>query len=243
MVSLYFRPNKEGTPPNCYLNFRTFNALPQGESLANLLLSASGPNPNPLFNAQLRAWKQTSFEPDIVAQFRLVAYQKTAVMKYLDHLIRRGYYCLCRSTRESIYEAIQYYILADEVLREKPVVIPQSGVVLDQTYYDLRDDKGGIYGLGNANVQLENAFPFTVCGTVSKSGRPTGRGVPPPSTPYFCTPDNPTLLGYYDTVADRLYKIRHCMNIQGQVEQLALFSPPINPGLLVAAEAAGVEAC
>src|ERR1019366_2236025 len=54
-------------------------------------------------------------------------------------------------------------------------------------------------------------------------------------------PGNPTLLAYYDTVADRLYKIRHCMNIQGQVEQLALFSPPINPALLVAAAAAGVD--
>ena len=31
------------------------------------------------------------------------------------------------------------------------------------------------------------------------------------------------------------------MNIQGQVEQLALFAPPINPALLVAAQAAGVD--
>jgi hypothetical protein len=31
------------------------------------------------------------------------------------------------------------------------------------------------------------------------------------------------------------------MNIQGQVEQLPLFAPPINPGLLVAAAAAGVD--
>ncbi len=31
------------------------------------------------------------------------------------------------------------------------------------------------------------------------------------------------------------------MNIQGQVEQIPLFSPPINPGLLIAAEAAGID--
>ena len=60
-------------------------------------------------------------------------------------------------------------------------------------------------------------------------------------TPYFCTPVNPTLFSYYDTIADRLYKIRHCMNIEGQVEQLPLFAPPISPGLLIAAEAAGVD--
>jgi hypothetical protein len=221
--------------PYCYWNFLPFNALGRDPQLASLLASVSG---NPLLNAQLSAWQQTPFEPDVIARFRIVAYQKAVVMKYLDHLIRRGDYCFGQNTRESIYEAIQYYILADQILGKKPIVIPQPGIVLDQTYKDLLKD--GINLLGNANVALENAFPFVVSGTVSKTGKPTGKGVLP-STPYFCTPDNPTLLGYYDTVADRLYKIRHCMNIEGQVEQLALFSPPINPGLLVAAEAAGVD--
>jgi hypothetical protein len=33
--------------------------------------------------------------------------------------------------------------------------------------------------------------------------------------PYFCIPQNDKMLGYWDTVADRLYNIRHCMNIKG----------------------------
>ena len=49
------------------------------------------------------------------------------------------------------------------------------------------------------------------------------------------------MLGYWDTVADRLYKIRHCMNIEGVVRQLALFEPPIEPGALVKAVAAGLD--
>ena len=32
---------------------------------------------------------------------------------------------------------------------------------------------------------------------------------------YFCLPQNAKLLGYWDTVADRLYKIRHCLDIAG----------------------------
>jgi hypothetical protein len=48
-------------------------------------------------------------------------------------------------------------------------------------------------------------------------------------------------MGYWDTVADRLYKIRHCMNIRGVVRQLALFAPPIDPALLVKAAAAGLD--
>jgi hypothetical protein len=49
------------------------------------------------------------------------------------------------------------------------------------------------------------------------------------------------LLGYWDTVADRLFKIRHCMNIEGVVRQLPLFEPPIDPALLVRAAARGVD--
>ena len=41
-------------------------------------------------------------------------------------------------------------------------------------------------------------------------------------------PQNDKLLGYWDTVADRLFKIRHCMNIEGVVRQLPLFEPPIS---------------
>ncbi len=47
--------------------------------------------------------------------------------------------------------------------------------------------------------------------------------------------------GKWDIVADRLFKIRHCMNIEGVVRQLALFDPPIDPGMLVKAAAAGIS--
>jgi hypothetical protein len=57
----------------------------------------------------------------------------------------------------------------------------------------------------------------------------------------FCIPANDILLGYWDLVEDRLYKIRHCMNIKGIVRQLPLFEPPIDPALLVRAAAAGLD--
>src|SRR5207245_3455174 len=60
-------------------------------------------------------------------------------------------------------------------------------------------------------------------------------------TLYFCIPRNDKLLGYWDTVADRLFKIRHRMNIAGVVRPLALFDPPIDPGMLVKAAAAGID--
>jgi hypothetical protein len=52
---------------------------------------------------------------------------------------------------------------------------------------------------------------------------------------YFSLPANEKMLTYWDTDADRLFKIRNSMNIDGIERQLALFDPPIDPGLLVKA--------
>ena len=57
----------------------------------------------------------------------------------------------------------------------------------------------------------------------------------------FCVPNNHQLLDYWNRVEDRLYKIRHCMNLQGVERQIALFQPPIDPMMLVRAKAAGLS--
>jgi hypothetical protein len=44
--------------------------------------------------------------------------------------------------------------------------------------------------------------------------------------PAFCGPRSGKLLGYSDTVADRLFKIRHGMNMAGVLRPLALFKSP-----------------
>jgi hypothetical protein len=59
--------------------------------------------------------------------------------------------------------------------------------------------------------------------------------------PAFCVPANDVLLGYWDRIDDRLFKIRNCMNIHGERVSLALFQPPIDPMLLVRAKAAGLS--
>jgi len=56
---------------------------------------------------------------------------------------------------------------------------------------------------------------------------------------YFCIPENAEFIGCWDLVEDRLYKIRHCMNIQGIERPLALFAPPLDPHMLTHAAAAG----
>ncbi|MDH3444813.1 MAG: toxin, partial [Deltaproteobacteria bacterium] len=181
------------------------------------------------------------FRPHAVARTRHLAYQYCVVMKYLDNLIAWGDHLFRQDTMESISEATQIYVLAANVLGERPQRIPPGGTVKPKTFKQLKDQ--GLGPIGNAIVELEGQFPFNF-------GLPQTQGVDPNAADslfgigpalYFCTPRNEKLLGYWDTVADRLFKIRHCMNIEGVVRQLALFDPPIDPGMLVKAVAAGID--
>ncbi|HEX7902459.1 MAG TPA: neuraminidase-like domain-containing protein [Chitinophagaceae bacterium] len=56
---------------------------------------------------------------------------------------------------------------------------------------------------------------------------------------YFCVPENPEFIAYWDYVEDRLFKIRHCQNIAGVERSLELFSPPIDPNMLIRAASSG----
>ena len=179
------------------------------------------------------------FQPHCVARTRHLAYQYCVVMKYLDNLIAWGDHLYQQDTVESINEAFLRYVLAANVLGERPQRIPPRGSVKAKTYAQLR--QAGLGPIGNAFVELEGHFPIKLTNTGGN-----GTGEPSPlfgigRTLYFCIPPNEKLLGYWDTVADRLFKIRHCMNIQGVVRPLALFDPPIDPGMLVKAVAAGID--
>ena len=91
----------------------------------------------------------------------------------------------------------------------------------------------------NALLSLENLIPDLNLLPHQGSELPS-----PPinlSSLYFCIPQNEKLLEYWDRIADRLFKIRHCQNIDGVERILALFAPPIDPGALVRAAAAGLD--
>jgi len=60
-------------------------------------------------------------------------------------------------------------------------------------------------------------------------------------TALFCVPNSEKMLGYWDRVADRLYKLRRCQDINGVFRLLPLFPPDIDPGLLVGGIAAGLS--
>ena len=184
--------------------------------------------------------RKNPFHPHVVARTRPLAYALNVVMKYLDNLISWGDSLFRQDTIETINEATQLYVLAANILGPQPERIPPRGKTRPMTFAQLKKRQDD---LGNALVELEGQFPFDlqypatkeVDTDQTKSLFGIGR------TLYFCLPRNEKLLSYWDTVADRLFKIRHCMNIEGVVRELPLFQPPIDPGMLVKAAAAGID--
>lgn len=182
--------------------------------------------------AAIKAWRDNPFKPHLVARMRTSAYQMAVVMKYIDNLIAWGDHLFRRDTLETLNEATQLYLLAAEILGKRPVELPAPHTALAQTYNSL---KAKLDVFANVLDKMEENVP------VDTEASPGAQPQQPPTLLYFCLPKNEKLLSYWDMVADRLFKIRHCMNIEGVVRQLPLFEPPIDPGLLVRGAAAGLD--
>ena len=178
------------------------------------------------------SWRKDPFNPFLLADLRPVAYMKSTLMSYLDNLVAWGDNLFSTESREALSEATLLYVIASEILGPTPVAVtpPQHA---DESYDQLEPK---LDAFADALVDIEN-----VIGATGGAGSGGAAGVPGPHTFYFKIPSNAKLLGYWTTVADRLYKLRHCQNISGAPLQLALFDAPIDPGLLIAARAAGVD--
>lgn len=203
------------------------------QNINNIMLGINA-NSSPLVK-DVAAWRANPFQPHYIAQYRTVAYQKTTVMKYLDHLIAWADNLFQQDTMETVMEAEQLYVLADQILGPKPLIIPPAFETPVDNFGQL-DEK--LDAFSNALVDIENLLPLQQITGFDPGG---SQGLPELQTLYFCVPPNDKLMAYWDTVAKRLYNIRHCLNLRGQFAPPALFAPPIDPGLLVRAAAAGLD--
>jgi hypothetical protein len=235
-----FDPTNNDTtvdPPARYWKFLRFRRLTDVQDIDDLvrLLSIPGGTPDEVL-AGYEAIKNAPFHPHCVAATRTIAYQYHVVMKYLDNLIAWGDSLFREDTAESVAEATQRYVLAANILGERPARTPPRGTRTPKTFAQLRAKLGEI---GDALVELEAQFPFNLAPGSSGGAELPGVGIG--RTLYFCVPRNQRLLAYWDRTEDRLFKIRNCQNLDGIERQLALFDPAIEPGLLVKAAAAGID--
>lgn len=301
----------------------------------------------------VEAYTKDPFNPHAIARLRTGAYMKTIVMKYIDNLLDWGDKLFARDTMESVNEATLLYVMAAELLGDRPAelgpcqepegdgftynqlskkinftwvgndflseiehlvapgispsatgsnnlfVVPgiqqiaqtasrlvAGGPQIYQALYPLADpdrfegslrDRGSLFSRGDDDDDDEDERNVRELRRIDgdKGIQLAGGGIlsyekglhssaslganwskfkpllkfPLPTfgtdffkqAKVFCIPPNKDLLGYWDRVEDRLYKIRNCMNISGVRRQLALFAPEIDPRLLVRARAEGLS--
>jgi hypothetical protein len=188
---------------------------------------------------EIEEWAENPFLPHLVARQRVRSYKFAVVQKYLENLIAWGDQQFRRDTIESINEATQLYILAARILGRRPAASPKSA----SGAKSYRDIQSRLDDFSNAWIPLEpfaasqNSYTFLGSHLVG----PDAEQLFSLGSLYFCVPGNEKLFEYWDTVEDRLFKIRHCMNIDGIERKLPLFDPPIDPALLVRAASMGLD--
>lgn len=229
----------EGTVPERFWKLKPFHEFAGDANIADLQLLLNEGNAS--MEQQVATWEADPFDPHAIARLRIVAYMRTTVMKYLDNLVTWGDHLFRQDTMETVNEATQLYVLAAQILGRRPeeVDAPEPEA---QTFNELYPH---LDTFSNALMaDLETAITVTDSSTLSGPG---GDGATSTGTStldsllYFCVPNNARLLTYWDTVADRLFKLRNCMDIEGVRRTLALYEPAIEPGMLVRAAAAGVD--
>ena len=255
----------EGESPSKYWKFKPFVDYNATKGIDDLLmdLNMNGDDDpeNVELNKQIEMWSTDPFKPHNIAQMRPGAYMKAVVMRYLDIITAHGDDLFRIDTTESINEATQYYMIAAQLLGRKPEVI-ETEILAVKSFNEMETDsmsnaleyfEEGIVKPENAaylekhieSNELEIASkPFSkdkdlkymltgIYGSVESVGDVAKL--------YFGIPKNNKMMAYWDRVADRLFKVRNSLNIDGVKRTVALFAPPIDPGLLISARLAGIS--
>ncbi|GAB4384359.1 MAG: hypothetical protein Kow00121_47710 [Elainellaceae cyanobacterium] len=191
------------------------------------------------YEAQLAVYLEDPFDPHAIAALRPLAYRKAIVMSYIDNLLDWGDMLFRQYTRESIQEARMLYILAHDLLGEKPqnmgrVVLSATKAYKDFQHYTDNDKEDYDF-----LIDLENTTTSSSIVPYEQSLSFAATQFDTITNPYFFLKENELFTDYWIRVEDRLSKIRACQNIDGVAQPLPLFQPPIDPMALVAAAASG----
>jgi len=186
--------------------------------------------------SQLATYHNDPFDPHAIALLRPIAYQKAMVMHYIDNLLAWGDNLFRQYTMETTLEATMFYVMAYDLLGKQPANLGPCPLPAPENLADIVQHYGGNIGdIPEFLVQIEQSQTRVLAAM-------------PLDTPhnyilgdYFGLPENEQFMAYWNKVQQRLYDIRHSLNIDGVYQKLALFEPPINPMQLVAAVASGEE--
>lgn len=231
-----FNPTAPGPLPEpqrfwVTLPFSTLTTAQVAQQNINNLLTAVNQNDVDAIG-QVLSWQANPFNSFLVADLRPVAYMKAIVIAYVNTLIAKADNLFATASRENLSEATLLLVRASEIMGPLPQPVPPPART-DASFLTLQPE---LDAFANAMVAIENLLPAGGGGAGGGGGP-----MPPPETFYFKIPPNTQLLKVWQTIDDRLYKLRHCLSLSGQPMVLPLFDTPLDPGLLAAAQAAGVD--
>ena len=157
------------------------------------------------------AWDNTqidSTDPDIVAQGDPMHYKVATYIKLQDLLLARGDMAYRQLERDTLAEAKMWYVAALNLLGQEPD-LPKTGNWSEPS-------------LAMVASQIEAPEVRTANALIG----------------LFQPSENEKLKGYWKTLNQRLYNLRHNLSIDGQPLTLPLYASPADPEALQSAAAA-----
>ncbi len=224
-----FAPATAQRPTQRFWNVRPFWEI-EGTDIHSISEMLSGAED---LSDQYAEWRAQPFHPYAVARLRPTAFMQSVVMRYIDNLLDWGDQQFGLFTMESTNEATLLYTLAAEILGRRPELIPARARPALQTYLSMHTrpatspagpDADAWRQFSDLMVEIETyvapSGPAAGAGTGSVLGRMWA----------FCIPSNATQLEYWHRVADRLFKLRHCRDLEGAQRRIPLLGPADRSG-------------
>ncbi|QXF32618.1 toxin [Photorhabdus luminescens] len=181
------------------------------------LLEDTGWNSDPL----------DSVDPDAVAQHDPMHYKVSTFMRTLDLLIARGDHAYRQLERDTLNEAKMWYMQALHLLGDKPYL------PLSTTWSDPRLDRA-------ADMTTQNAHDSAIVALRQSTPIPEALSLRSANTltDLFLPQINEVMMNYWQTLAQRVYNLRHNLSLDGQPLYLPIYATPADPKALLSAAVA-----
>jgi hypothetical protein len=162
-----------------------------------------------------------SVDPDAVAQADPLHYKIATFMAWLDLLIARGDAAYRQFDRDTLNEAKMWYVQALGILGYEPYVTQNSNWANPRL--DDAADETTQKDIQQALMVVRQQGASDELRTANSLGG------------LFLPQQNEKLAGYWQTLAQRLYNLRHNLSIDGNPLSLPIYTPPADPAALLSA--------
>jgi len=162
-----------------------------------------------------------SVDPDAVSQADPLHYKVATFMAYLDLLMARGDMAYRQLERDTLNEAKMWYVQALEVLGDEPYLTQGTGWTSPRLTDAADEPTQKTTQQALLDVRQQRAS-----GELGTANSLTG---------LFLPQQNEKLAGYWQTLAQRLYNLRHNLSIDGSPLSLAIYAAPADPAALLSA--------